>query len=245
MQPVDFFGFAADCTITGKVTMFGERLTDFLNGQERFRLHHVECESLADGHLAAVDSISVERTELLCVMATGPRGSEKQRVSLSTNRLQAHRAVPDPRPAAHEPGTDAMASVLQRDPMIPFTNATIAYEVAGSIVARDIATVIVNRLLVDWISPTTEAASLFPDTRSARRSRRSCTRTHRRHRPTSAAVQRGSTVPRPSSSARRTIAAPNTTSASPTPRWVATTRPDAGRGVPARIASPSVAVGSG
>jgi hypothetical protein len=47
--------------------------------------------------------------------------------------------------------------------MIPFTNATIAYEVAGSIVARDIGTVIVNRLLVDWISPTTEAASLFPD----------------------------------------------------------------------------------
>ena len=164
MQPVDFFGFAADCTISGKVTMFGERLTDFLNGQERFRLHHVECQSLADGHLAAVDSISVERTDLLAVMATGPRGSEKQRVSLQADRLQVcigpylilgrlH----------HKPGSDAMASVLQRDPMIPFTNATIAYEVGGAIVARDISTIIVNRLLVDWISPTTEAASLFPD----------------------------------------------------------------------------------
>ena len=47
--------------------------------------------------------------------------------------------------------------------MIPFTNATIAYEVGGTIVARDVSTVIVNRLLVDWISPTTETASLFPD----------------------------------------------------------------------------------
>ena len=59
MQPVDFIGFAADCTISGKVTMFGERLTDFLNGQERFRVHHVECESLEDGHTASIDSIDV------------------------------------------------------------------------------------------------------------------------------------------------------------------------------------------
>ena len=27
--------------------MFGERLTDFLNGQERFRIHHVVCQSLS------------------------------------------------------------------------------------------------------------------------------------------------------------------------------------------------------
>jgi hypothetical protein len=32
MQPVDFIGFAEDCTIAGKITMFGDRLSDFLNG---------------------------------------------------------------------------------------------------------------------------------------------------------------------------------------------------------------------
>jgi hypothetical protein len=165
MQPVEFLGFAADCTISGKVTMFGERLTDFLNGQERYRVHHVQCESLTDGHLAAVDSISVERNDLLAVIATGPRGSEKQRVSLQTDRLQVcigpylilgrlH----------HKPGADAVASVLRRDPMIPFTSATIAYEFAGSIVARDVSTIIVNRLLVDWITPSSETETLFPDT---------------------------------------------------------------------------------
>src|SRR6476620_10339387 len=112
MQPVDFFGFAADCTITGRVTMFGDRLTDFLNGQERFLLHHVECESLADGHLAAVDSISVERTDLLAVMATGPRGSEKQRVSLETSRLQVCIGPYLILGRLHsKPGSDAMSSV--------------------------------------------------------------------------------------------------------------------------------------
>jgi len=164
MQPIDFLAFAADCTVTGKMTMFGERLTDFLNGQERFRVHHLECESLEDGHRAAVDSMSLERNDLLAVVATGPRGNEKQRVTLQTNRLQVSIGPYLILGRIHtKPGVDAVASVMKRDPMIPLTHATIAYEVAGSIVARDLPTIIVNRLLVDWISPTTEAATLFPD----------------------------------------------------------------------------------
>ena len=57
--------------------------------------------------------------------------------------------------------------------------------------------------------------------------------------------QRGSSTPRPRSVARRTIASANTTSARPTPRCETTTRPAAGRCIPPRIASPSVARGSG
>ena len=62
MQGVDLLGFAGDCTITAKVTMFGDRLTDFLNGQERFHIHKVIFESLDDGHLVAEDSVSITRT---------------------------------------------------------------------------------------------------------------------------------------------------------------------------------------
>ena len=56
-----------------------------------------------------------------------------------------------------------MKNVLQREPMIPLTNATIAYSVAGAIEARDVRPIIVNRLLVDWIAATAEEASIFPD----------------------------------------------------------------------------------
>jgi hypothetical protein len=164
MQPIDFMAFAADCTVAGKMTMFGERLTDFLNGQERFRVHHLECESLEDGHRAAVDSMSLERNDLLAVVATGPRGNEKQRVTLQTNRLQVSVGPYLILGRIHaKPGTDAVTSVLKREPMVPLTHATIAYEVAGAIVARDVQTIIVNRLLVEWISQTDEAASVFPE----------------------------------------------------------------------------------
>jgi hypothetical protein len=164
MQPIEFVGFSGDCTISGKLTMFGDRLTDFMNGQERFLVHHLECESLEDGHRVALDSVSIERDDLLAVVATGPRGNEKQRVSLQTNRLHVSIGPYLILGRIHmSPGADAIASVLQREPMIPLTNATIAYEVAGAIVARDVPTIIVNRLLIEWISPTTDAASLFPD----------------------------------------------------------------------------------
>ena len=56
-----------------------------------------------------------------------------------------------------------MKSVLQREPMIPLTSATIAYSVAGAVEARDVATVIVNRLQVEWITATAEEASIFPE----------------------------------------------------------------------------------
>ena len=164
MQGVEFQGFGSDCTIAGRITMFGERLTDFLNGQERFHLHKLEFQSLEDGHVVPLDSISIERADLLCVVGTGPRGSEKQRVRRDETRMQVAIGPYIILGRLHtRPGQDPMKSVLQREPMIPLTNATIAYTMAGVTVLRDVPTIIVNRLEVDWISATADEATLFPD----------------------------------------------------------------------------------
>ena len=164
MQGVEFQGFAGDCLITGRITMFGDRLTDFLNGQERFRLHKVEFQSLDDGHTVAEDSVSVERDDLLAVAATGPRGSEKQRVELEEARMQLSIGPYIILGRLHvPPGQDPMRNVLHREPMIPFTGVTMAYTLAGTVVARDLRTIIVNRHLVEWITATDEEAVLFPE----------------------------------------------------------------------------------
>lgn len=163
MQGVEFLGFAGDCTISGRITMFGDRLTDFLNGQERFRLHHVEFTSLEDGHVVPVDSVSVERDDLLAVVGTGPRGSEKQRIEVEKTRMQLAIGPYTILGRLHTvPGLDPMKSVLQREPMIPMTDATVVFNVAGEVVARDITTIIVNRHLVEWIAATEDEASAFP-----------------------------------------------------------------------------------
>ncbi len=164
MQGVEFQGFSGDCTITGRITMFGERLTDFLNGQERFRLHKVEFTSLDDGHTVAQDSVSVERDDLLAVVGTGPRGNEKQRVELEEARMQLSIGPYIILGRLHiPPGQDPMRNVLRREPMVPFTGVTMAYSLGGTVVARDMRTIIINRHLVEWITATDEEAVLFPE----------------------------------------------------------------------------------
>jgi hypothetical protein len=164
MQGVEFQGFAGDCTIAGQITMFGERLTDFLNGQERFRLHHVRFTSLDDGREVSMDSVSVERDDLLVVVGTGPRGSEKQRVEVEATRMQLSIGPYVILGRFHTlPGLDPMQNVLQRESMIPLTEATIAYSLAGATIAQDVPTVIVNRHQVEWIAATADEASMFPE----------------------------------------------------------------------------------
>lgn len=164
MQGVEFQAFSGDCTIVGRMTMFGERLTDFLNGQERFQLHKVEFQSLDDGHTVAMDSVNLEREDLLAVVGTGPRGNQKQRVQLEEARMQLSIGPYIILGRLHvPPGHDPMRNVLQREPMIPFTSVTMAFSVAGSVVARDLGTIIVNRHLVEWITEPGEDAVLFPE----------------------------------------------------------------------------------
>ena len=110
------------------------------------------------------DSLSIERGDLLAVVASGPRGVEKLRLVLQTNRLQLSIGPYLILGRIHtKPGLDPVASIIKREAMIPLTQATIAYEVAGAMVVRDIATIIVNRTKIDWVSPSTDAETIFPD----------------------------------------------------------------------------------
>jgi hypothetical protein len=165
MLPIEFIGFSGDCLIRARLTMFGDRLTDMLNGQLRYTLSRVKLESLGDGHVFEIDSLPIERSDLHAVAATGPRGTEKRRLRLEPHRMQVGLGPYTILGQLHgKPGTDPLAEVLQRDTMLPLTNATIAFTKAGEVVAQDVATLIINRELADWIVPTAGEEEHFPDT---------------------------------------------------------------------------------
>lgn len=169
MVPIEFIGFSGDCTIHARLTMFGDRLTDMLNEQARYTLSRVQLTSLADGHVVEVDSLPIERADLHAVVATGPRGTEKRRVKLEPTRMQVGIGPYVILGQLHSaPGVDPMTSVLRREPMLPLTNATIAFTRAGQVVAEDVAAIIVNREVVEWIVPTADEADAFPGTKIVR-----------------------------------------------------------------------------
>ena len=164
MQGVEFHGFAGDCTIDGRITMFGERLTDFLNGQERFHLHKVEFHSLEDGHPVAMDSISLERDDLLAVVGTGPRGDEKRRVRLAETRMQLSIGPYIILGRLHaKPGLDPIKSVLQREPMIPLTGRHDGLQRRRQRRGARRRDAHREPFQVDWITATAEEATLFPE----------------------------------------------------------------------------------
>jgi hypothetical protein len=164
MLPIEFHGFSGDCRITGRLTLFGDRLSDMLNDQKQYRLSKVTLESLEDGHAVEVETLVLDRTDLYVALATGPRGAGKLRLELDAVRMQVGVGPYVVAGLLHSaPGTDPLKSVMQRKPMVPLTHATIAMSVCGEIKVVDAEAVIVNRELVEWIVPTADEAEVFPD----------------------------------------------------------------------------------
>ena len=68
--------------------MFGDRLTDFLNGQERFRVHHVTFQSLDDGHTWPRTRSAWSATTCSPSSRPVPVARNEQRVRLEEARMQ-------------------------------------------------------------------------------------------------------------------------------------------------------------
>ncbi len=163
MLPIEFIGFSGDCRITGRLTLFGDRLSDMLNDQAQYRLSKVTLQSLADGHEIEVESIVLERVDLVAAIATGPRGADRHRVSLDQVRMQVGAGPYVIAGLLHTPhGEDPVHAVMHRPPMVALTDATIAFTIGAEVQVVDAAAVIVNRESVEWIFPTGDEAEAVP-----------------------------------------------------------------------------------
>jgi hypothetical protein len=150
---VEFTAYAGDCLVRGTLAApDGERLTDFVNRQPEFTITNAELVSYADGHVVALDEVSLAGDELFAIEAREPRGETARRIHTVRHRLELKAGPYTILGQLHAmPGSPPLSSIGWRPAMIPLTNATIAYDDATGLHARDITTLIVNRALVDWV----------------------------------------------------------------------------------------------
>lgn len=149
---IEFVGFAADCTITGKLELERERLSDKLNRDAVYAIHDASLQSLADGRIVTVGRLTLDRHDLLAVAAAGPRGPEARRIHTVRHRLQAQLGSYTVLGHLHVmPGAAPLHSVDPRRRMVPLTNATIAYVRAGAVEMHDIEALIVNGERASWV----------------------------------------------------------------------------------------------
>ena len=169
---IEFSGYAGDCRIYGRVASLGERLSDLLNGGDRVVVRDARLVSLADGHTFEMTECTVEMHELFAAVGHGPRGMRNQRVRTDQHRIRLgvgpYLVLGD---LHAKPDADPIADVLRRESMVPLTNATITYQFNGRPEAEDVGTIIVNRLLTEWIAPVGGAEEAFPGVRVVRRVR--------------------------------------------------------------------------
>jgi hypothetical protein len=160
---IEFVAFAGDCWVRGTVDLpEGARLSDFLNEAEEIPVRGAELVSHTDGHVVLLDELSLRREDLYAVVALEPRSPGTKRLHTVRHRLEVRSGPYTMLGYLHaRPGALPLFSLGRRLSLVPLTGATIAFSHAGSVEARDVETLIVNRDLADWVRADPEEMRAF------------------------------------------------------------------------------------
>lgn len=154
---LSFEAFMPGSRVFGWVRLDADRLTDMLNAHEELHLVNVMVEHLGDGATVTADEAIVRRGELIAVRASGPRGDASRR-----EPTRMHPVVVESGPyliGGHlhaAPGAEPMLRILGPEPMVPLTEAWIAYRPGAAPRRKRMGTIIVNRELATRIERVTE-----------------------------------------------------------------------------------------
>ena len=149
---IEFVAFGEECILSGRIPMGAERLTDALNGNDRYELVDVAVERLSDGVAMDISGLIVSRDELLLVQASGPRGNVERRRRKRLHPVALQLGSYQVRGYLHAlPGVDPVLSIRRRKAMIPLTDAWVEFESAAGPRRQRFQTVLVNRDRIDWI----------------------------------------------------------------------------------------------
>jgi len=152
-----FEAFLATERLFGWIRLEADRLTDLLNAHDELHLHNVTFDSLADGSTRRAEELVVPRSTLLAVSVTGPRGDPALRRWTHSHPVAVQLGEFLMAGYAHAtPGEDALASMLERPPMVPLTDAWLQYWPGGERRRSWIGTMVFNRELSDSIRLVTE-----------------------------------------------------------------------------------------
>ncbi len=154
---VDFHAFADDCIIRGTVSLATDRLTELLSDSGELAIEAATFQALDDGRFVAAPAATILRGDICAVSAAGPRGSSQRRLR---TRLQPMRAKVGPYTIVgylHAPPTaDPVVTALRRR-IVPFTTASIEYELNGQRMEEAHDALLLGREKIEWLEAATDA----------------------------------------------------------------------------------------
>ncbi len=156
---VGFEAFLSAQRVFGWVRLDADRLTDLLNAHELLHLENVNVEDLRDGSTVAANETLLPRSEIIAVIASGPRGDPGRRAVTQRHAVAVELGIYHIGGCVHATaGVDPEARWRSGGPMVPLTEAWIEYR-SGDRYCRDILdAVIVNRRLATQVELATRPA---------------------------------------------------------------------------------------
>jgi hypothetical protein len=149
---VEFRGYGVDFIVVGRIELTGSRLTDTVNEVRTIELQDVVLEGLDGLARVSVERYGIPSDELLAMAASGPRGSRRHRLPTTAHRLQAQLGPYNVLGRLHtRHGRSVRRRFWSGGPMLPLTDATIAYVIGGILEVRDLPAIIINRDLASWV----------------------------------------------------------------------------------------------
>jgi hypothetical protein len=155
---VELTVYSGDSLACGQLALSADRVTDLMNDHEAFEFVDTSLTSLEDGHELVVHDVVIAREEIFAVAVAGPRGDPVRRTRTRPIPVEVHLGRYDVSGNIHVvPGSDPIASFRRRKVMVPLTEATIAYDSHTGRVQSRFQTILINRLLADWIATATRS----------------------------------------------------------------------------------------
>ena len=131
---IPFNGYAEDCTVTGEITLAGDRLSDFLASSTEFEIDLPEFRAIDDGRSVAAPTCSIARGDLCLVVASGPRGRQDRRVWTRQHPVRARVGPYTVLGVLHAPPTIDPFRTADRRPIVALTDSVLEYAEAGATV---------------------------------------------------------------------------------------------------------------
>lgn len=148
LADIEITAYADDCLVRANLALpEGVRMSDHLNDVETLALAKVQLLSLEDGHIVRLETLDLATDDILAIEAPAATTSGSHKIRTRTSRIEVEVGPYRVLGHLHGPTTgDPFAALTRRKGMIPITESTIAFNLAGRARMRDVDVVIVNRL---------------------------------------------------------------------------------------------------
>jgi hypothetical protein len=147
--------YAADCVVTGILSLQGERLTDFLADRREYEFRDAELEALDDGRIVPIAAITIPDDEVLAVVGVGPRGSSSHRLRTRPHPVLIGIGPYEVGGYLHAPPTADPVTTALRRRFVPLTDGFVRRPLHGRVIAVRHETIILNRSQIAWVEGAT------------------------------------------------------------------------------------------